>query len=74
MLVRGLSTAPPFTWSVYTIPDALCLMLFSALAAFGVASVLWKAIGDALDVQYDCLPSSRQGWKDGLSWLEVVQK
>lgn len=32
----------------------------------------WKAIGDAMLIEYDKLPSHSTGWKDGLHWLEEI--
>lgn len=30
----------------------------------------WKSLGDAMGISYEPLRSSRQGWVDGLEWLE----
>lgn len=32
----------------------------------------WKSLGDALEVSYECLPSSKDGFRDGIHWLEEV--
>ncbi|KAL4894010.1 hypothetical protein BDV59DRAFT_176635 [Aspergillus ambiguus] len=32
----------------------------------------WKSLGDGLGISYDALPSGKQGWKDGLHWLEDI--
>ncbi|KAJ5096468.1 hypothetical protein NUU61_005824 [Penicillium alfredii] len=32
----------------------------------------WKSIGDALEIQYDELPSGPTGFRDGLQWLEEM--
>ncbi len=34
----------------------------------------WKAMGDAMAISFDELPSSKIGWRDGLYWLEEVEK
>ncbi|PVH89601.1 hypothetical protein DL98DRAFT_475870, partial [Cadophora sp. DSE1049] len=31
---------------------------------------LWKSLGEALGVAYDLLPGSKEGWKDGIDWLD----
>ena len=33
----------------------------------------WKSIGDAMEISYIDLPSSKPGWKDGLHWLEELK-
>ena len=33
----------------------------------------WKAIGDAMGISFEPLPSFGAGWKDGLHWLNEVQ-
>ncbi|KAI9652223.1 MAG: hypothetical protein M1831_007132 [Alyxoria varia] len=33
----------------------------------------WKALGDAMDISFDALPSSKEGWTDGLHWLDEVR-
>ena len=33
----------------------------------------WKSMGDAMDISYSNLPSSRLGWKDGLQWLYEIE-
>lgn len=37
-------------------------------------ATFWKALGEDLEIPYDRLPScsSRQGWADGLAWLEEL--
>ena len=35
-------------------------------------ATFWKALGDDLDIPYDCLPSSRVGWADALHWLREL--
>jgi hypothetical protein len=32
----------------------------------------WKALGDALDISYEKLPSGRSGFQDGIHWLEEI--
>lgn len=32
----------------------------------------WKSLGDALEISYDKLPSSKTGFRDGLHWLEEI--
>ncbi|KAI9735266.1 MAG: hypothetical protein M1834_001856 [Cirrosporium novae-zelandiae] len=32
----------------------------------------WKEIGDAMEILYEALPSSEEGWIDGLHWLEEI--
>ena len=32
----------------------------------------WKAMGDAMHISYDALPSAKTGWTDGLHWLEEI--
>ena len=33
----------------------------------------WKNMGDAMEISYTKLPSSAQGWQDGLQWLNEVK-
>jgi hypothetical protein len=33
----------------------------------------WKAMGDAMLISFEDLPSSKSGWTDGLHWLEEVR-
>ncbi|EEP81080.1 conserved hypothetical protein [Uncinocarpus reesii 1704] len=33
----------------------------------------WKSIGDAMEIKYDKLPSSKAGFRDGLQWLDEIQ-
>jgi hypothetical protein len=33
----------------------------------------WKAMGDAMLISFDDLPSSPTGWTDGLHWLEEIE-
>jgi len=35
---------------------------------------LWKFNGEALGVNYGLLPGSREGWKDGIEWLDELDK
>ena len=35
-------------------------------------SVLWKSIGEAMQIPYDVLPSCRSGWHNGLEWLDEL--
>ncbi|KAJ9657540.1 hypothetical protein H2201_008141 [Coniosporium apollinis] len=37
------------------------------------SGTFWKAMGDAMLIPYDVLPSSKSGWEDGLHWLEEVE-
>ncbi|KAL2354122.1 hypothetical protein BJ546DRAFT_95749 [Cryomyces antarcticus] len=37
--------------------------------AFGV---FWKSIGDAMEIDYSVLPSSKSGWMDGLQWFDEI--
>ncbi|KAI9928448.1 hypothetical protein MW887_002493 [Aspergillus wentii] len=32
----------------------------------------WKSLGDALSISYECLPSGKIGFRDGIHWLEEV--
>jgi hypothetical protein len=32
----------------------------------------WKSLGDALEISYAALPSSKHGFRDGLHWLEEI--
>ena len=32
----------------------------------------WKSMGDAMDISYDKLPSYKDGWRDGLHWLDEL--
>lgn len=32
----------------------------------------WKSIGDAMEISFEKLPSSKQGFRDGLQWLEEI--
>ncbi|ERF72890.1 hypothetical protein EPUS_08698 [Endocarpon pusillum Z07020] len=41
------------------------------LCAIGV---LWKSIGEAMEIPYDALPSSRCGWRNGLEWLRELSE
>ena len=34
----------------------------------------WKAMGDAMLIPYDVLPSQKEGWRDGLHWLKEVEE
>lgn len=34
----------------------------------------WKAMGDAMEISFEELPSHGTGWKDGLHWLEEVKE
>ena len=34
----------------------------------------WKSVGDAMEISYAKLPSSAEGWQDGLQWLEEVEE
>ncbi|MCJ1362835.1 hypothetical protein MMC16_001941 [Acarospora aff. strigata] len=38
------------------------------------SGTFWKAMGDAMKIPYDALPSCKNGWKDGLHWLEEVKE
>ena len=33
----------------------------------------WKSIGDAMEISYEKLPSSKSGFKDGLQWMDEIQ-
>lgn len=33
----------------------------------------WKSIGDAMDISYEALPGSKDGWKDGIQWFEEIE-
>lgn len=41
------------------------------LCALGV---LWKSIGEAMEIPYDVLPSYRSGWHNGLEWLDELSE
>ena len=32
----------------------------------------WKSLGDAMGISFENLPSSNEGWIDGLQWLEEI--
>ncbi|KAL2006117.1 hypothetical protein VTN00DRAFT_9771 [Thermoascus crustaceus] len=32
----------------------------------------WKSVGDAMEISYEALPSSKTGFRDGLHWLEEI--
>ena len=34
----------------------------------------WKAMGDAMMIPYNQLPSYKAGWKDRLIWLDDIKK
>lgn len=34
----------------------------------------WKAMGDAMSISYEKLPSHGKGWTDGLHWLEEIRE
>ena len=34
----------------------------------------WKAIGDAMSISYDQMPSSKTGWRNGLHWLKEMEQ
>ena len=34
----------------------------------------WKAMGDAMEISYDVLPSCEEGWQDGLHWLRELEE
>ena len=34
----------------------------------------WKSVGDAMEISYAKLPSSAEGWQNGLHWLEEVRE
>ena len=34
----------------------------------------WKAMGDAMEISYEALPSSQEGWLDGLHWLKELEE
>lgn len=36
--------------------------------------VLWKSIGEAMEIPYDVLPSGRSGWHNGLKWLDELSE
>lgn len=40
------------------------------LCAFGT---FWKSAGDAMSISYDCLPSGKSGFTDGLQWLDELE-
>lgn len=35
---------------------------------------IWKQLGEALRVKYDLLGGSQEGWKDGMGWLEDLDR
>ena len=35
--------------------------------------VFWKSAGDAMQISYAKLPSAKEGWRDGLHWLEELE-
>ena len=34
----------------------------------------WKSMGDAMSLDFSCLPSHECGWKDGLQWLNEIEE
>ncbi|KAK0659986.1 Mycophenolic acid synthesis protein B [Lasiodiplodia hormozganensis] len=34
----------------------------------------WKSVGDAMEISYEELPGSTEGWKDGIQWIDEVAK
>jgi hypothetical protein len=34
----------------------------------------WKSAGDALDIGYEALPSGKDGFRDGIHWLEEIEE
>ncbi|EAS31447.3 uncharacterized protein CIMG_06926 [Coccidioides immitis RS] len=34
----------------------------------------WKSVGDAMEIDYGKLPSSKEGFKDGLQWLDEIRE
>ncbi|KAM5458159.1 hypothetical protein MaudCBS49596_000071 [Microsporum audouinii] len=36
------------------------------------AGTFWKSVGDAMDIEYDKLPSAATGFRDGIHWLEEI--
>ena len=34
----------------------------------------WKSMGDAMEISFQCLPSYKVGWKDGLHWLNEIEQ
>ncbi|KAH7028366.1 hypothetical protein B0J12DRAFT_714139 [Macrophomina phaseolina] len=34
----------------------------------------WKSIGDAMEISYEALPGSKNGWKNGIQWFEEVEE
>lgn len=41
---------------------------------FCASGTYWKTIGDAMQINYSLLPSSKQGWSDGTHWLQELQE
>jgi hypothetical protein len=37
------------------------------------SGTFWKAMGDAMTISFDELPSSQTGWRDGLHWLAEIE-
>ena len=37
------------------------------------SGTFWKDIGDRMEIDFSQLPSYRQGWSNGLQWLQEVQ-
>lgn len=37
------------------------------------SGTFWKAMGDAMLISFDDLPSSKTGWTDGLQWLQEIE-
>ncbi|QQK47161.1 Permease, cytosine/purine, uracil, thiamine, allantoin [Penicillium digitatum] len=35
-------------------------------------ATFWKSVGDGLDISYEKLPSGKNGFRDGLQWLEEI--
>jgi hypothetical protein len=36
--------------------------------------VYWKDLGEVMDIPYDALKSSKDGWRDGLHWVEEIEE
>lgn len=34
----------------------------------------WKSMGDAMEILYEDLPGAQSGWKNGIQWMEEMEK
>jgi hypothetical protein len=67
----------PYTLSLFALEPVRWVQVYEwrdltdvELCACGT---FWKAMGDAMMISFEDLPSSKTGWTDGLHWLEEVR-